>query len=171
MLTTELKHEIDRILETALLMAPKGSTLKELTRRVFASERKVFDQAAETWIPDRIEWMLARLRRTITPVDLSEEAQFMLPGFERIPRRLTMKTGKRVALQTAILAELREYRAALILQLTTKRNTLAQKDPAKDPRVIALDKLIALMLQYAKPGKTVTVADVMAAEKAKQDWR
>ena len=116
--------------------------------------------------------MMARMRQKIVPVDTGEDdPQFMLPGFERIPKRLTMKNGKRVALQNAILSQLREYRSALLIQLTNYRNTIAAKDPTKDPRIIELDRLIELMLKYAKPGKTVTVADVMAKEKAQQDWK
>lgn len=170
MLTVELQNEIDTALETTLMFAPKDATLKELAARAYNSNRPTFDQAQETWMLERIEWLIARKRRTIIPVDAEEPAQFMLPGFERIPRRLTMKSGKRVALQNAILSQLREYRAALIVQLTNYRNTLASKDPAQHPKVVALDKLIEMMEAHSVKGKTVTVADVMAAERKKQDW-
>ncbi len=171
MLTATLKKEIDTALETTLMFAPKNATLKELAARAYNSNRPTFDQAQETWMLERIEWLMARKRRTIIPIDAADEdPQFMLPGFERIPRRLTLKSGKRVALQNAILSQLREYRAALIVQLTNYRNTLASKDPAQNPRVIELDRLIGLMEAHSIKGKTVTVADVMAAERKKQDW-
>jgi len=170
MLTAALQHQIETVLETILMMAPKGTSLKDLAKRAYVSERAVFDQAQEAWMLDRIEWLLARKRRTIIPVDAGEDAQFMLPGFERIPRRLTMKSGKRVMLQKAILAQLREYRAALLIQLTNYRNTLAAKDPTQDPRIIELDKLIELMAGYAKQGKMFTVGDMMDAERKKQEW-
>lgn len=170
MLTADLQKEIDTVIETLLMMAPKGTPLKELARRAYTSERAVFDKAQETWMLDRIEWMISRKRRSIIPVDPGEDAQFMLPGFERIPRRLTMKSGKRVMLQKAILAQLREYRAALLVQLTNYRNTLAAKDPTQDPRILELDKLIEMMAGYAKQGKMFTVGDMMAAERKKQDW-
>jgi hypothetical protein len=171
-ITTSLQKEIDTALETTLMFAPKNATLKELASRAYNSNRPTFDQAQETWMLDRIEWMMARKRRAIIPIDAGvEDAQFMLPGFDRIPKRLTMKSGKRVALQNAILSQLREYRAALLIQLTNYRNTLAAKDPAQDPRIIELDRLIELMTPYAKQGKTVTVSQVMAAEKKKQDWK
>jgi hypothetical protein len=172
MLTAALQHEIDTVLETVLMMAPKGTPLKELAKRAYASERDVFDRAKDTWMLERIEWMMARKRRSIIPVDSGEDdAQFMLPGFERIPRRLTLRTGKRVALHNAVLSQLREYRAALLAQLTNYRNTLAAKDPAQHPRVVELDRLIELVTPYAKQGKTITVAQVMAAEKKKQEWK
>lgn len=172
MLTTELQQEIDTVLETTLMMAPAGTPLRELARRAYASDRSVFDRAQESWMLDRIEWMMGRKRRSIPPVDApTEEPQFMLPGFERIPKRITLKSGRRVPLQNAILSQLRDYRAALLVQLTNYRNTIAAKDPEQHPRIIALDRLIELMTQYAKQGKTVTVSAVMAAERAKQDWR
>jgi len=171
MITATLQKEIDTALETTLMFAPKNATLKELAARAYNSNRPTFDQAQETWMLDRIEWLIARKRRTIIPVDADEDAQFMLPGFERIPRRLTMRSGKRVMLQKAILAQLREYRAALLVQLTNYRNTLAAKDPTQDPRIIELDKLIELMAGYAKQGKMFTVGDMMAAERKKQEWK
>jgi len=170
-ITATLKKDIDTALETTLMFAPKKATLKELAYRAYNSNRPIFDQAQETWMLDRIEWMIARKRRTIIPIDPDDEAQFMLPGFERIPRRLTMKNGKRVMLQKAILSQLREYRAALLVQLTNYRNTLAAKDPLQDPRIIELDRLIELMSGYAKQGKMITVADAMAAERKKQEWK
>ncbi len=170
MLTADLQKEIDTALETTLMLAPKNATNKELAARAYNSNRPTFDRAQETWMLDRIEWLIARKRRTIIPVDADADAQFMLPGFERIPRRLTMKSGKRVMLQKAILAQLREYRSALLVQLTNYRNTLATKDPAQDPRIIELDRLIELMAGYAKQGKMFTVGDMMAAERKKQDW-
>jgi hypothetical protein len=170
-ITTTLQKEIDTALETTLMFAPKHATLKELAARAYNSNRPVFDQAQEIWMLDRIEWLIARKRRTIIPVDAGEDAQFMLPGFERIPRRLTMRSGKRVMLHKAILAQLREYRAALLAQLTNYRNTLAAKDPTQDPRIIEIDKLIELMAGYAKQGKMFTVGDMMATERKKQEWR
>ncbi len=170
MLTVELKREIETAIESTLMFAPKNATLKELATRAYNSNRPTFDQVQETWMLERIEWMIARKRRTIIPVD-AEDAQFMLPGFERIPRRLTLKTGKRIALHNAVLSQLREYRAALLVQLTNYRNTLASKDPAQHPRVIELDRLIEMMTPYAKQGKTITVAQVMVAEKKKQEWK
>lgn len=170
-ITITLQKEIETALETTLMFAPKDATLKELANRAYNSNRVVFDQAQETWMLDRIEWMIARKRRTIIPVDADADAQFMLPGFERIPRRLTMKSGKRVMLQKAILAQLREYRAALMVQLTNYRNTIAAKDPTQDPRIVELDKLIELMAGYAKQGKMFTVGDMMEAERKKQEWK
>jgi hypothetical protein len=169
-LTATLQKEIDTALETTLMFAPKNATLKELASRAYNSNRPVFDQAQETWMLDRIEWLIARKRRTIQPID-DDEPQYMLPGMERIPKRLTMKDGRRIARNNAILAQVREYRAALLAKISAEQKTLAAKDPAQDPRIIALDRLIELMIQYAKPGKTVTVGDVMAAERKKQEWR
>lgn len=119
---------------------------------------------------ERIEWLIARKRQTIKPLD-DDDPQYMLPGIERIPKRLTMRDGRRVARNNAILAQVREYRAALLAKIVSEQKTLAAKDPTQDPRIIALDKLIELMVRYAKPGKTVTVGDVMAAERKKQEWR
>ncbi len=171
LLTPDLQKEVDTAIETTLMFAPKSATLKELAARAYNSNRPIFDQAQETWMLDRIEWMVARKRRAIISVDAEEPAQFMLPGFERIPRRLTMKSGKRVPLRNAILSQVRDYRAALIVQLTNYRNTLASKDPAQHPKVLALDRLIELMEGHSVKGKTVTVSDVMAAERSKQDWK
>jgi hypothetical protein len=169
-ITAELQHEIDIILETTLMLAPKGAKLKDLAKSAYSSGRSVFDQAQESIMLDRIEWMLARKRQTITPVDPVEPPQYMLPGMERIPQRLTMRDGRRIARKNAILAQVREYRAALLAKITSERNTLVAKDPTQDPRILALDRLIELMIQYGKPGKHVTVGDVMEAERKKQEW-
>ena len=53
MLAASLKQEIDAVLETTLMMAPKGTPLKELARRAYTSDRKVFDQVQETWMLER----------------------------------------------------------------------------------------------------------------------
>jgi hypothetical protein len=170
-ISASLKHEIDVIIETTLMLAPKGVQIKELARRAYASERKIFDQAQETWVLDRIIWLLTRKRQTITSVDPTNATseQYMLPGMERIPRRFTMRNGRRIARENAVLSEVREYRASLLNLITNQRNTLVAKDPTKDPRIVALDKLIELMLRYAKPGKMgVTVGHVISAERKKQ---
>lgn len=172
MLTTALKQQIDIVIETALLLARKGTPLKELAQRTYAAERNVFDQAQESWMLDRIVWMLSRQRQKIHSVDGVGEAlgdQFLLPGFERLPKRLTLRNGRWTALGNARLPQVREYREALLNQLTNYRKTLAAKDPAGDPRIVALDKLIELMKKYLTRGKTITVGSVMALERAQQE--
>ncbi len=169
MITAEVKLKLETAIETVLFMASKGTPLMELAKRIYADERELISQVQESWILDRLVWMLSRRRQAIPPVDSQEaESQLMLPGFERLPRRLTIG-GRRTALHLATLAQLKEYRNILLRQIIDAMK--ATKDPLEDPRIVALDKLIALVSRYAakKSNRSITVADVMIAEKAKQN--
>jgi hypothetical protein len=72
MLTAELKLKLEAAIETVLFMAPKGTPLMELAKRIYADERELISQVQESWILDRLVWMLSRRRQTIGSVDPQE---------------------------------------------------------------------------------------------------
>ncbi len=148
-----LKRDLEISLETALLLAEETTTLNELASRVYDSEPALMEQLRRPWMVERLRWLLARKRQRIKP-----DNQLPLPGFEHLPRRLTMKDGSRTPLRQAQITDLREFKDVHIKR--AERN---------DHRLRELDALIELMGPYVKTSPGIRVIEVMDKEKAKQE--
>jgi len=146
---TALTRELEITLETALMLSPE-TPVSILAGKIYDSEPALVAQIQREWIVERLVWMLRRKRQRIKNQD-----QLILPGFQVLPRRLSMIDGTRLQLRSARLLELLEYRKLLVQR--------------RDARIETLDKLIELVKAYAKEKKDqrITVATVFALEAAK----
>lgn len=151
-LKTGLKHDLEIAIEASIMLNPE-TAIVELAKRIYNSEPELMEQVKETLLIDRLIWMIGRKKQALAAAE-----QMPLPGFEDLPRRITFKDGRRAALRHADLDQMKAYR-----QLLAER---------QDKRLDAVDRLIVLMVEEQKRTRgRVTVADVIAAEKKKQDWK
>jgi hypothetical protein len=81
----------------------------------------------------------------------TEADQYLLPGFEDLPRRIRLD-GKRQHLATATYATLCEY---LEIQ---------ERHQLENPRIIALRAMVSLMKKYARHEPEITVREVCERE-------
>jgi hypothetical protein len=151
-LTKALSRELDITLESALMLAEDGTPIPALAERIYDAEPALVAQVQRPFVVERFTWMLYRRQQRAASGN-----QLPLPGYESLPRRIELKDRKRGALRAAGLQELLQYRQILVVR--------------RDKRLEVLDRLIELMRAYAKPGKTMSVADVMAQEMARLELR
>jgi hypothetical protein len=151
-LTATLKKELEITIETALMLAEEGTTIPALAERIYNSEPQLMGECQRLWALERIRWILYRKKQRI-----ASKNQLRLPGFENLPRVITMKDGRRRVLKNATLDDLREYRTVLV--------------NANNDRIEALDRLIALVSKYSKREKKrlITVEEVITAERKSQE--
>ena len=144
-----LTAELEITLETALLLTDDGTPLRPLAERIFQSERDSIEPFMQEWAVDRLVWLLQRRRAHLRPGN-----QLRLPGFEKLPSRLSVNGNRRVNLRYATIFHLREYRAVL--------------ERRRDSRLFQLDSLIAFMQPYSDSNRGITVE---RAEKMELDRR
>jgi len=155
MLKDSLKKELATAIETSILLSPKSLSSMDLAKRILESEKQLVEQFQESWVLERLSWMVSR---RITEIHRIDENQYLLPGFERLPRRLAIR-GHRTFLRDANLDHLKSYRE--ILSQKQIRGWKAKMEP--------VDRLIDIIIPYDKKQHGITVAQVMAAEKDKQE--
>jgi hypothetical protein len=148
-LVPTLKQELDITLETALMLAEPGTSIPVLADRLYDSERELIEKIQRPWIVERLTWLLYRKQRNIPVV-----GQLLLPGFPNLPRRMTLKDGRRPFLMQGNMKQVLEFRDVL---LRRRRSTL-----------VAIEKLLVLMAPYAKERPGITVVEVLTAEREKQ---
>jgi len=151
-LSATLSRELEVTIETALMLAEPDITVPKLAERIYDSEPKLMAECQRLWALERIRWILYRKRQRI-----AAKNQLRLPGFENLPRLITMEDGRRRILKNATLDDLREYRAVLMKGRTDK--------------IEALDRLIALVSKHSKREKKrlITVEEAIAAERKDQE--
>jgi hypothetical protein len=158
----EKAQELELALETALMMNPK-TPIPILAERLYDSETDLVEFYRKPWMVDRFKWLLYRHKQRAAIKAQSQEMpgyNLTLPGcegIEKLPIRITLKNGKRPELRSSTLAELKQFRAVLLAR--------------RDARIKVLDCLIALVAEYATQNQKITVADVIAAERKKQEWK
>ncbi len=145
-----VKQELDITLETALMLAEPGTSIPALADRLYDSEHELIEKIQRPWIVERLTWLLYRKQRNIPAA-----GQLLLPGFPNLPRRMTLKDGRRPFLMQGNMKQVQEFRDVL---LRRKRSTLA-----------AIEKLLILMAPYAKERPGITVVEVLTAERQKQE--
>lgn len=148
MAPTALEVELEITLDAALTFAEPGTKLPTIAERVYQSEPALVEQLCHPWMVERFIWILRRKRRKIAAWQ-----QFLLPGFEQLPGRITIRDRHWRSLRFAKLEDLKQYRAVL--------------QERRDPRLVQLDKLIALVSLYKQRGASLTVLEVMEKEQAK----
>ena len=141
---TDIARDLDITLETALMLSEGKSSVRKIAESIYESEAEMLEQFRHPWMVDRIVWMLKRRQSKIA------QGQLALPGFENLPRRITVKGGHRAALRFATLRELKEYRAILWKQ--------------EDKRVKTLDRLIELVASYAVENPNIRAQEAMEME-------
>jgi hypothetical protein len=146
--TTSAPSEIEITLETALMLAAPGTTTRKIAEGIYTNEPQLMADLHRSWMIDRLIWMLNRKRANVPLED-----QLSLPGFPTFPRRLTLKNGGRPFFMQANLTQLKEFREVLL-----KR---------RPPRLRVVERLIELMTPYAKKRASISVVEVITAEKQK----
>lgn len=161
LMETQRQQELELALESALMMNPK-TRIPALAEQVYGSKTDLMEFYQKPWMVDRLKWLLYRNKQRARIRAQSLEMpgyNLTLPGcegIEKLPIRITLRNGKRPELRSATIAQLRQFRAVLL--------------DRRDSRIAALDKLIALVARYAAQNQKITVADVIDAERKKQDW-
>lgn len=150
MITSILKRDLEITLETALMLVEDGTPLQQLAERIYNAESQLMSQLQRPWMVERLVWMLSRKRQHIVSAN-----QLRLPGFEDLPRRLTMKDGRRVALRNANLEQLKEFRNVLLAR--------------RNKRLESLNRLIACVAEYEHKTPGITVGEVISLEIEKRD--
>src|ERR1017187_3194210 len=102
-----LNAEVEAALGNALLVAQPGSSLVALANHVYDHEPELMARLARPWTVTRLMWLLSRQRRRE-----ADSGQLLLPGFEKLPRRIETKEG-RFLLREATLLKLIRYREIL----------------------------------------------------------
>lgn len=148
MTNTKDEQALEIAVESALLLAAPATSIRDLAERIYQGEPRLMESFQRRWMVDHLVWLIRRRSKLVKP-----ENQLRLPGFEKLPRRLTTQDGKRPRLGGATLPQLMDYRRYLVNR--------------RDPRVKQLDALIELMKRHAPRSPTMTVSEVMAAEQEK----
>jgi hypothetical protein len=134
------------------MLADPETPVPVLAQRVYDADPPLMAECQKHWALERIAWMLYRNRQRQR---MKNHDQLRLPGFELLPRLVTLKDGTRKLIRYATLAELEQY-----------RNVLGTKHKAK---IAELERLIALVKSFAGDRRNVTVDDALVAqEKAQQ---
>jgi hypothetical protein len=104
------------------------------------------------------EWQRQELARVIRRIqrDLNRQeamdSQYLLPGFERLPKRISMG-DKRQHLSSATHPELSRYLEVL------------ERKQQESPRLIQLRAMVKLMWKYARQEPAITVREVCERER------
>ena|ERR1700679_2993935 len=149
-LTATVKQELEITLETALMLAEPGTSVPALAERVYDSEPELMEKIKRAWIVKGLKWMLYRKQRNVPADD-----QLTFPGFPKLPRRMTLKNGSRPFFMQGNFKQLTEFRDVLL-----KR---------RGARLEIVERLIVLMAPYVEERAGITVAEVLLAERGKQD--
>ena len=147
-LAQPVKQELEIVLESALMLSAPGISLPALAKRIYDSERALIEKVQESFVLERLIWMLSR-KRSYLPA----EGQYVLPGFHNFPERMTFKDGRRLLFIQGNFGQLLEFRDVLL-----KR---------RRPRLFVVEKFISLMEPYAAKRGSITVGEVILLEKAK----
>jgi hypothetical protein len=145
MLAPALKRELEMVIETALMLAQPGSPVPEIAERLYDSEKALMEQIQRPLIVERLTWMMNRRRQYLPSQD-----QMMLPGFPKLPERVTLLDGRRPRLWDATLPQLKQFRKVLM-----KRRA---------PRLKIIERLIDFMAPYAVKHPNIRVGQVVRAE-------
>jgi hypothetical protein len=145
MLTPSLKHELEIVTETALMLSEPDISIQKIAERIYDSEPALMEQIRRPLAIERLMWLMNRLRQH-TP----SQKQMVLPGFPNLPRRITLKNGKHPLLMASNMRKLQEYRDVLL-----KRGRA---------RLTIIEKLIKFMAPYTAKDPGITVGEVKDAQ-------
>src|ERR1700676_2374400 len=105
MLTPKLKHEIETVVETAIMLAEPGTSNMTIAERLYESEPALMEEIKKPLAIDRLIWTMKR-RRPYIP----SQNQMMLPGFPNLPQRIRLQNGFRPLLMQSTVKQLKEFR-------------------------------------------------------------
>ena len=139
---------------TAADDAEKGQPSRQIAEQFCESERHLIEPFLLEWA---IEKIAAMIRSRRGEVRRANDGQLQLEiglGFERLPARIALKSGKRLNRRDATVSQFREQRALLF--------------KAKNPKVEELDRAIELMEKYTPRKPDITWAEVLGLEAGKK---
>lgn len=141
-------------LEKAILqkLAEKPISRGNLLAVTLEEQSAVIQRLAPQWQRREVLRIIRRLQQRIASEE-AEADQYLLPGFEDLPRRIRL-AGKRQHLATATYATLCEY---LEIQ---------ERHQLENPRIVALRAMVKLMKKYARQEPEITVREVCEREQA-----
>lgn len=149
-LSATLQQELEITLETALMLSEPGVSVPILAERIYDSEFDLMDKLKRPWIVKGLKWLLYRKQKRMPAED-----QLTFEGFPTLPRRMTLKNGRRPFLMQGNIMQLQEFREVLLRR--------------RGARLATIEKLIALMAPYAEERAGITVAEVLIAERGKRE--
>jgi hypothetical protein len=147
-------EEAQKLLEEAVAKALSGpgsaAYLGDQVLALIANKAEIIAVLTPEWQRREVVKVFHRkkleLRRRRAP------EQTMLPGFEHLPRRISIADGRQKPLHEATYRQLREYLAVL------------HDRHREDPRVAEVKALVELVQAYAAKNPGITVAEVFERE-------
>ena len=117
---------------------------------ILGEQSAAIDALTPQWQRREVLRIIRRIQQQISERE-AEADQYLLPGFENLPRRIRLD-GKRQHLATATYATLCAY---LELQ---------EQHQSNNPRIIALRAMVGLMKKYARHEPDITIREVCERE-------
>lgn len=144
----------DSAVETSIISSPISMKIESQAAILIDEERGLIDLLTPIWQVQAV-CRLIRLKRKKMADAGGIENQFMLPGFERIPLRITIRDGKRRPLEDATYRQLAQYLHVL------------RRQARDNSRIQQLQALMGLVRPYMEDNPGITVKEVCLRESRK----
>ena len=146
---------LDAAIENSLISAKPGEGIDAQAKRVISEQKEQIDALTPDW---QLREVLRgfRLKRLELARRRRAEDQYLLPGFDRLPQRITIRDGKTRPLDKATYRQLRDY-----FEVLRKRERYS-------PKILQVKTLMERLWPYAKETPGITVREVCVKEAAKK---
>ncbi len=154
MTKVNLETRIGRVLKEAIELADIGGASTAtiaIAGRIYDSEPELMTELQRPWMVDRLNWMIARMRRDRRRAKSADD-QLALPGFESLPRTIFLRDGARQKLDNANTTQVREHVKMLRSRL---------KHHAK---IDQMEAVLELMRKHSHEKHGITWAEVKRKE-------
>jgi uncharacterized repeat protein (TIGR03803 family) len=94
--TADLAERIERVIDDALELADLGGhtvPATKIAQRIYASESELMEEIRETWMLERLTWLLLR-RRSHRWTEAHHYTQLWLPEFPHEPKMIYMPNAR-----------------------------------------------------------------------------
>lgn len=153
--TARLSHQLEKAIENVILESETDTNIEAQTAIVIQENGEIIEALTAEWQFQQVLRMVRKKRLEIKRKARIEE-QYLLPGFEELPERITITNGQRRPLADATYHQLREYLAVL-----HKRHRAAR-------RVQQIKALMELVRKYQIDEPGITVREVCNREARKE---
>lgn len=152
MLSTEMQRDLDEALDRFVFtdnLAEIGP--RRCAENFFDAHPKLMQQVQKPWAVERLTNLIKHRNQRGWPSG-TESQQFVLPGFENLPRRIFLPNGTRKPLDSATVGQIREH-----LHMLRRRFS-------EHPKIKRVEAILALMLKYSKDQPRITWLEVKKKE-------
>jgi hypothetical protein len=162
--STLRQQSITSIIDFKIAMSESAANLLILEpeiQKAVAAER-IIREAEPEFLSQLTQHLLSQFALTVVGAEkakvakASQPAQLVLPGFERIPRKITIGDGQKIALSEAKQSDLRKYLKALNQKDRNRHTT--------NPKIAEVKALIEVMGRHSRKHRGITYAEVVELE-------